>query len=389
MSRGEIIEHARYLKDRTKLDAYRAALDQLIDPGSVVLDLGAGTGILGLLALRAGAGKVYSLDAGSIIATTEAIAEANGVADKMVFVQRFSAGATLPEPIDVVVGDQIGGLVYDAGVLDYYADARRRFLAPGGRLIPGSFELLAAPASAPLWEDTVGVLTEPAADVDVSPLHELAVNTEFRTESSSEHLLGPAVEFARVAADHRDPIKGTAELTIARPGRLNGILGMFVAELAPGIRLTNQPGKPETFSRWQNLYPLRAPVDVVPGDTVTVTFDLRPTTYLASWSIEVEPADGRPVIRSRGSTVLGSFLTPTDVAISTGRAVPRPAPKLAADRDILDLVDGERTIEEIADAVWVRHRSSFRSRDHVEGRVNHLLWRYLRPELPWPGSPTD
>ena len=66
MSRAEITEHAGYVRDRVKLRAYERALSQLVGPTSSVLDLGAGTGILGLLAARAGARVVYAVDRGSV-----------------------------------------------------------------------------------------------------------------------------------------------------------------------------------------------------------------------------------------------------------------------------------------------------------------------------------
>ena len=48
-------EHREYLSDRNRLDVYARAIAELVKPGAVVVDLGAGTGIMGLLACRAGA----------------------------------------------------------------------------------------------------------------------------------------------------------------------------------------------------------------------------------------------------------------------------------------------------------------------------------------------
>lgn len=388
MSQNQITEHASYLLDKVKLDRYEAALKSVIKPGDVVLDLGAGTGILGLLAARAGAGHVYSVDSGSIIATTEAIAQASGLADRMTFIRGSSTRLQLPHPVDVVVCDQIGGMAYDAGVLDYFADVRTRLLRPNGRLVPGSFQLLAAPVESSDWDEKVGVWRSGPAGFDMSPMFDLAINTEFRVDIPAEAFLGPALPWSGpIAADHAEPITGEAELVVERAGTVNAIAGLFRATLAPGIELTNYPLSTDRFNRWQNLYPLPTPVPVAPGDQVRVRFEVRPRTYLATWSVEVQTSGGDPV-RSRGSTILGTFLTQTDIAVAGGHAVAQVSPALAADQFILAMVDGERTAAEIVDATWASHGPAFTSRNDLKHRVESLLWRHTQPAQEWFTSST-
>ena len=60
-------EHYGYLADQVKLEQYQAAIDRLVRPEHVVLDLGCGSGLLGLMALRAGASKVLFVEEGAII----------------------------------------------------------------------------------------------------------------------------------------------------------------------------------------------------------------------------------------------------------------------------------------------------------------------------------
>lgn len=52
-------EHRHYLDDRVRLTAFRQAVQELIKPDSIIVDLESGTGILGILACQAGAARVY------------------------------------------------------------------------------------------------------------------------------------------------------------------------------------------------------------------------------------------------------------------------------------------------------------------------------------------
>ena len=70
-------------RDRRRFEAFRAALQATIKPGDVVLDVGAGTGVLSFLALEAGAGHVYAVEQLPVIDVTRQVAQDNGLADRM------------------------------------------------------------------------------------------------------------------------------------------------------------------------------------------------------------------------------------------------------------------------------------------------------------------
>ncbi len=383
MSRHEITEHAGYLRDEVKLAAYRAALAEVVKPGMTVLDLGAGTGILGLLAAEAGAHRVYAVDSGSIVGAARVVAQVNGYADRIVGVRQFSTRVTLPEPIDVAVCDQIGGLAYDAGVLEYFRDARTRMLLPGGALVPASFQLFLAPVTTDFWTKTVGLWDTRPGGFDLSPMAEHAANTEFRIELAPSAFLARPVKFAEVAADCDDPIRGTVEVRIERGGELHGIAGMFMAQLSPSVTLTNCPLWPSFFQRWQTFYPLRHAITVAADDIVVAEFDVRPRIYLTTWTVTVHRAgSGAGPVVQRASTVLGQLLTPDDLAVERGAAVPHHSPAVAADRYALDLVDGSRSLGEIIQLVWEGHRDAFRTPEDAKRRVTWLLARCLREQVP-------
>ena len=115
----ELDEHRHYLLDEPRVTAYRRAIHETVRPGDVVLDLGSGTGILGLLALEAGAAHVYAVDAGSMVDVGRRVARANGLDDRITLIRELSTRVELPARVDALVTDQIGRFGFDAGIVPY------------------------------------------------------------------------------------------------------------------------------------------------------------------------------------------------------------------------------------------------------------------------------
>ncbi len=106
-SRAGIVQgsfHHHLLLDRTRVESYRAAIEAIVRPGDVVVDLGAGSGILSAFAARAGASRVYAVELDRHAAPfVEETIRANDLAKTVELVRADAEEWVPPGPADVVL----------------------------------------------------------------------------------------------------------------------------------------------------------------------------------------------------------------------------------------------------------------------------------------------
>jgi protein arginine N-methyltransferase 1 len=378
-----IDEHRLYLSDEPRIAAYRSAIGEVVRPGDVVVDLGSGSGILGLLACQAGAGRVYSIEEGGMVEVARSVARANGFADRVVFVKGFSTRVELPEKADIIVCDQIGRFGFEAGVIEYFADARKRFLKPDGRLIPASVELVVAPVEAPQLRSQIEFWTGSPAGFDFAPVRAWAANTGYPTRFAADQLLGDPAVLARVDLTRAStaPLRAEAHIAVTRGGMLHGIGGWFQAQLSPSSSMTNSPLSPQPILRSNAFLPIDQPVEVAPGDCVHVKMHVIPSETMLTWNVEVrEHQSGACVSGAKArfghSTLHGMLLCAEDLQRTRPDFVPRLSPWGEARRSILELCDGRRALAEIEQAIFERHPNLFLNHGEAAAFVAEVVTAY-------------
>ena len=98
-------EYARMLVDPVRGAAYLAAVRETVRPGMVVADIGAGPGALGVYAATLGARRVFLVDPDLSVIAGRALAEENGVGDRVDIFRSISTETELPEAADVIISD--------------------------------------------------------------------------------------------------------------------------------------------------------------------------------------------------------------------------------------------------------------------------------------------
>ena len=277
-------EHFGYLSDRIKVERYREALQQAVQPGQVVLDLGCGSGLLGLMALEAGAGKVFFVEEGDILeAARQAVSNA-GFADKAEFFRANSFELELPEPADVIVCDHVGYFGFDYGILALLGDAKKRFLKPGGVILPERIDLKLAPVGSDSCRKIVGQWRDGSVPDEFTWLASTAANTKHAVQLETGDLLADAATLGNLELGSDDPpyFSMSVELECARDGTLDGVAGWFDCQLFGDINMTNSPAANDALQRPQAFLPIETPVAISKGDPINVTVMARPPDYILS-----------------------------------------------------------------------------------------------------------
>ena len=267
--------HADMLYAGERVEKYSEAIRRTVKPGDVVADIGTGTGLLALLCLHAGASRVHAIERSSAIQWARMLAERNGLSERIVFHNADSRQVWLPEKADVIVSELIGHAAFEEDMIECVMDAKRRFLASSGSIIPRSVRLRVAPvAETEVYREWID-RWEPVQGLDLSVLRDHAARVCYVTHLPPRELLSEPRTFfeADFTEDTIPSLVGSRTFRIFRSGEVTGLGLWFEASLAPGVWLSSGPW---TRTHWEQCFaPVPEPVRVSSGDQLRVSLDMR------------------------------------------------------------------------------------------------------------------
>jgi protein arginine N-methyltransferase 1 len=299
--------YAYCVGDRRRTRAYAEAIAQVVRPGSVVIDLGAGGGVLSVLAAKAGARRVYAIEGlplGSVVVDS---AKRSGVGEIVTFVQGLATELTLPELADVIVSDIRGVLPLYRGLVPSIVDARSRLLRTGGALVPLRDTLHAALVTAPaVYERHIAVYEGAPYGVDMRALRQMAVNRWYHGPRADVRVVS---DVAHLATLEYGTMTDTAldarfNLTSAMDGVVHGFLLWFDSELAPGVAFSNHPQCEESVYG-RGFFPFERPLDLRVGDRVTIRLRAALFGRDYTWTWDTDGVNIATPVRFRQSTFRG------------------------------------------------------------------------------------
>jgi protein arginine N-methyltransferase 1 len=370
------------IADRERFDAYAKAIVKAIRPGDAVLEIGCGPGVFALLACQAGARKVYAIDSEEIVHFAREIANANDFADRMVFVQSDSRKLQLPECVNVIISDIRGSLPLFDHAIASLEDARQRFLAPGGRLIPQCDTLKAAVIEADdFYSKIVSPWTNSVPSLELSASLPLLLNGSYTSHFNSDQLLTASQTWAVLdySAGANACPSANLDLCVTRAGTAHGICLWFEAELFDGITYSSGPSSSKTIYG-QVFLPWLEPVTVQNGQRICISLraNLVGDEYIWRWDTKVSAKGDAAERCFRQSTFQGANFTPQSLRRRAADFVPSLSEEGQADRWLLQAIDGKTSLQQMAQAATRQFPKLFPRWEDALHRAAELARQFSR-----------
>ena len=265
--------HSPMLADAVRNEAYGRAIAAMA-PGRRVLDIGAGSGLLAMIAASAGAASVVACERDPMLAqTAREIVAANGLNGKVTVLalhsRELDRERDLAGGADLVISEIFSDDLLGEQVLASLEHARAELCRPGARFLPAAASIRVALADFPDKRIDLGAIE--GLDLSLFARHVPRVR-KVRPSSRKLVLRSEPVDLFRFAFDDggTPPATGQAHARLrSSGGRVAGLAQWLRIELAPGVVYENAPG-PDRRHHW--VVPLHAiePRETAPGEEIAV-----------------------------------------------------------------------------------------------------------------------
>jgi 2-polyprenyl-3-methyl-5-hydroxy-6-metoxy-1,4-benzoquinol methylase len=267
--------HFGLVRDEVRNAAFDAALRRAIKPGMRVLDIGSGTGLLAMMAARAGASQVFSCEMNPAVAdAAKEIVAANGFSDQIQVLPRHSnqldADKDLGGRVDLIVSEIVSNDMLGQRVLATMDHAVVNLLKPDGLMIPAKGSVKVALGFDSNLQERRMAVTD---GFDLTAFNRFADPCYcVRTTSKYLQLLSEAADLFEFDFQSATPVPAARkQLTlIARGGPVNCVVQWIHLEMDEVGVYENRLGAP-TYSTWAIVaYPLSTQGELKAGNTIIV-----------------------------------------------------------------------------------------------------------------------
>ncbi|WP_017664637.1 50S ribosomal protein L11 methyltransferase [Porphyrobacter sp. AAP82] len=296
--------HIPMLNDARRNDAFEAAISAAIaaaGPGARVLDIGTGSGLLSMMAARAGALSVTACEMVPVIAeTARRIIADNGYAGRIAVHTAASSALEVGEHLDgradILVSEILSSDLLTERVIDTFEDAHARLLKPDAIIIPRAAAAIGCLVESAVLADYVFVGT--VSGFDVSRFGALAAQklpihgtmTDWKRLSGDVELL--RIDLTRKS--HPGDVQ-LLSIRVTQDGVAEGIVQWMEVDLAEGITFDNHPDGYTDGGWLQVLHTFPEPLAVEAGAVLHLAVGHDRTTLIIR-PLEVASARAQPMV---------------------------------------------------------------------------------------------
>lgn len=277
--------HFDMLADEDRNNAYQEAIERALNkhPKARVLDIGTGSGLLAMMAARAGASEVLACEMNAGLAGVAGeIVERNGYKDLIKVVNRKSSdlrpGLDYEGKYDIVVSEILDVAGIGEGVLPSLRHAYQSLLKPGATTVPSGMTMYASLISLPAFFK-VNPIKE-ISGFDLSPFNAFKSPDEYlpvRLNNLDHQFLSEPVAFYSFdlsdipeERDASNPHTAEVDFTVTQEGKAHAVAFWFELHLDEALTLSSGLGG--KLKHWgQAVCFMGDELAVASGDTIPMT----------------------------------------------------------------------------------------------------------------------
>ena len=170
----DVAVHRLMVRDAARTEAYRRAVleNTHLFKDKVVMDVGAGTGVLSLFAKQAGAKKVFAVEASGMAAVLKEIVELNDEEGVIEVVEGRAEEVDIGNvKVDIMISEWMGFYLLHESMLDSVILAREKHLDEDGIMFPSHATIYAAPVQMEEWVQVKAEIWICSVSLDSGAVH--------------------------------------------------------------------------------------------------------------------------------------------------------------------------------------------------------------------------
>lgn len=270
--------HVPMMNESHRNDAYYEGIKTAVQPGKLVLEIGAGSGLLSMMAAKLGANHVVACEAEPLVAKTATeIVKTNGFADTVTILSKISydveLGKDLPEKADVLIHEIFDSAIIGEHVLPAIEDAKKRLLKSDALIVPHAASIMIALMGGEAAGKYLHV--ESSHGFDLSHFNAIASKKIpfYREDIALVPMSAPvdAFRFDFMNQDVYPAEHKILELTATAEGPCYGVVQWIRIQLDSTTTWENPPTDIRSTTAWQRtIYRFDQPLQLTKGMVVNI-----------------------------------------------------------------------------------------------------------------------